>query len=124
MKVNELAFVGYPVTDLKRARGFYEGTLGLKTSIVFGDEQKAWVEYDIGPGTLAISNFAPDWKPSPGGGSAALEVADFQEAVDHLKRNGAKFSVEPMDTPACHMAVVADPDGNSIIIHRRKNTAA
>jgi predicted enzyme related to lactoylglutathione lyase len=124
MKVNEIAFVGYPVTDLKRARGFYEGTLGLKTSVVFGDEQKAWVEYDIGPGTLAISNFAPDWKPAPSGGSAALEVGDFQEAVDHLKRSGAKFTVEPMETPACHMAVVADPDGNSIIIHRRKNAAA
>jgi len=30
MKVLEIAFVGYPVTDLKRARQFYEGTLGLK----------------------------------------------------------------------------------------------
>src|SRR5512138_361176 len=29
MKIIEIAFTGYPVTDLKRARQFYEGTLGL-----------------------------------------------------------------------------------------------
>jgi hypothetical protein len=56
MKVIEIAFSCYPVKDLKRARQFYEGTLGLKESRVFGDSQRAGVEYDIGPGTLAISN--------------------------------------------------------------------
>ena len=29
MKVTEIAFMVYPVTDLKQARQFYEGTLGL-----------------------------------------------------------------------------------------------
>ncbi|HEX5317138.1 MAG TPA: VOC family protein, partial [Candidatus Kapabacteria bacterium] len=32
MKVRALAFVGIPVTDMKRARAFYEGVLGLKVS--------------------------------------------------------------------------------------------
>jgi hypothetical protein len=41
MKVTEIAFTGYPVTNLKRARQFYEGVLGLKPSHVFGDEQTA-----------------------------------------------------------------------------------
>jgi hypothetical protein len=39
----------------------------------------AWIEYDIGAGTLSIGN-----------------------------------------TPVCHMAVVSDPDGNSVTIHKRK----
>jgi predicted enzyme related to lactoylglutathione lyase len=120
MKVTEIAFTGYPVTDLKRARQFYEVVLGLKPSHVFGDESKAWVEYDIGPGTLAITNGAPDWKPSAGGGAVALEVDDFDAAITHLKQNGASFRLEPIGTPVCRMAVVADPDGNSITIHRRK----
>jgi catechol 2,3-dioxygenase-like lactoylglutathione lyase family enzyme len=30
IKVNEIAFVAYPVTDKQRARDFYEGLLGLK----------------------------------------------------------------------------------------------
>ena len=32
MKVRALAFVGIPVTDMNRARAFYEGVLGLKIS--------------------------------------------------------------------------------------------
>ena len=120
MKVVEIAFIGYPVTDLKRARAFYEGVLGLKVSHLFGDDQCGWVEFEIGSGTLAIGNGAPRWKPSPGGGSAALEVEDFPAALQHLKASGCRFVVEPCETPVCHMAVVSDPDGNSIALHRRK----
>lgn len=120
MKITEIAFVSYPVTDLKRARQFYEGVLGLKETHFFGDEKMGFVEYDIGPGTLAIGCGAPDWKPSAGGGCAALEVDEFDAAVERLKENACQFKVEPMETGVFHMAVVSDPDGNSLIIHRRK----
>jgi predicted enzyme related to lactoylglutathione lyase len=121
MKVIELAFVGYPITDLKRARQFYEQTLGLKVSHLFGDEKAAWVEYDIAGGTLAIANMSPDWKPARGGVTAGLEVEDFQAAIETLKKASTPFLVEAFETPVCHMAVVADPDGNSITIHKRKS---
>lgn len=124
MKVIEIAFVGYPVTDLKRARKFYEDTLGLTVSHTFGDETTGWIEYNIGPGTLAIGNFAPEWKPSASGGSAGLEVDDFPAAIKRLKERSVPFSLEPMETSVCHMAVVSDPDGNSITIHKRKPSSA
>ena len=73
MKVTEIAFAEYPVTDLKRARQFYEGALGLKPARTFGNETEAWIEYDIGPGTLSITNMAPQWKPSSGGGSVVFQ---------------------------------------------------
>jgi predicted enzyme related to lactoylglutathione lyase len=120
MKIIEIAFTGYPVTDMKRARQFYENTLGLTAARVFGDDKAGWVEYDIGPGTLAIGNGAPDWKPSAGGGSAGLEVDDFDAAVKQIQARGHKFVAGPFDTPVCHMAVVSDPDGNSVTIHKRK----
>jgi predicted enzyme related to lactoylglutathione lyase len=120
MKITEIAFIGYPVTDLKRAREFYESVLELKPAKVFGDEKAAWVEYDIGPNTLAIGNGAPDWRPSAQGAAAGLEVEDFAAAVAALKSKGVRFRLEPMETPVCHMAIVADPDGNSLILHRRK----
>ena len=69
----------------------------------------------------SIGNGAPDWNPSPGGGSAALEVEDFDAAIALLKTNGCRFRLEPLETPVCHMAIVSDPDGNSILIHRRKS---
>jgi catechol 2,3-dioxygenase-like lactoylglutathione lyase family enzyme len=85
MKVTDIAFACYPVTDLRRARRFYEGVLGLKESRFFGEGDKGFVEYDLGSNTLGIGNGAPDWKPSPGGGSVGLEVEDFNAAIASLK---------------------------------------
>ncbi len=120
MKINEIAFTAYPVTDLSRARQFYEKTLGLSTARAFGDDKQGWVEYDIGQGTLAIANVSPDWKPAGGGGCVGFELDNFETAVKELRAANSKFVVEPMDTPVCHMAVVSDPDGNSVAIHKRK----
>ena len=119
MKIIDIAFVAFPVTDLQRAKRFYEGTLGLKQTHVFGDEQTAWVEYDIGAGTLSIGNGAPAWKPSRDGGTVGLEVEDFDAAVSRLREDGVAFLREPFETPVCRMAAVLDPDGNAIIIHKR-----
>ena len=120
MKVIEIAFSCYPVTDLSRARKFYESNLGLKQARSFGDEKQGWVEYDIGPSTLAITNFSPEWKPSADGGGVGLEVENFDAAIAELKQAGTRFRVEPEETPVCHMAVVFDPDGNAVCIHKRK----
>ena len=120
MKVVEIAFTCYPVTDLRKARQFYEDIMGLMQSRQFGTDENGYVEYDIGASTLSIANSTPDWKPSPGGGSVGLEVDDFDAAIARLKSSGCRFRLEPLETPVCHMAVVSDPDGNSVTIHRRK----
>jgi predicted enzyme related to lactoylglutathione lyase len=118
IKVTELAFCCYAVTDMPRARAFYEGVLGLTpTSIVDNDHAK-WTEYEFGPYAVAIGS-AAGWKPSPDGCSAALEVEDFDAAISHLKEKDVKFRMEPMPTPVCRMAMIFDPDGNSICIHKR-----
>src|SRR2546430_5239264 len=41
-----IAFTGIPVTDMKRARAFYEGVLALRVSGEFGEG--VWIEYEIG----------------------------------------------------------------------------
>lgn len=120
INVTALAFTGYPVTDMPRARAFYEQVLGLKSTVVFEHDGKHWIEYDIGAGTLAISNMAAGmWKPSGDGPSAALEVADFDAAVAALKAAKVKFLLEAMDSGVCRMAIISDPDGNSLCIHHR-----
>lgn len=120
LRVIEFAFIGYSVTDMGRAREFYERTLNLNRASVFGDEKKQWIEYEVGPHTLAITNMSDEWKPSSDGGGVALEVENFDEAIASLKAKDVKFYLEPMETPVCHMALIADPDGNSICIHKRK----
>ena len=52
-----------------------------------------------------------------------LEVEeDFDAAIATLKQNNVKFRMEPMETPVCHMAMVFDPDGNTLCIHKRKQS--
>lgn len=118
MKVNNIAFVGIPVTDVRVARKFYEEVLGLAVS----DEMMSgkWIEYTVGDNTLAIANVGEQWKPSEQGTGVALEVENFDEAIKQLRNHGVPFAAEPFETPCCHMAVVQDPDGNKLIIHKLK----
>jgi predicted enzyme related to lactoylglutathione lyase len=118
MKIQEIGFVAIPVTDIPRARKFYEEVLGLKVS----EEMMSgkWIEYAVGDDTLAIANVSDTWKPSDQGAGAALEVEEFDAAVGGLKNLGVRFAAEPFETPCCHMAVIQDPDGNKLIIHKLK----
>ena len=85
IRYKEIAFAAYPVTDIARARKFYEGVLGLKPSAPLKSETQQWIEYDIGPGTLGIG-CSEQWKPSKDGPSIALEVEDFAGAVSKFAR--------------------------------------
>jgi predicted enzyme related to lactoylglutathione lyase len=119
MKIKEIGFVAIPVTDMTRARSFYEEVLGLKTS----EEMMSgkWIEYSVGSDTLAIANVGGgNWVPSDQGTGAAFEVEDFDEAIKRLKDQHVPFAAEPFETPCCHMAVVQDPDGNKLMIHKLK----
>lgn len=121
MKVTEIAFSCYPVTDMARARNFYEQVLGLKVAMAHGEPGgMQWTEYDIGTGTLCLGCGAPEWKPSASGCSVTLEVDDFDAAIAHLKANGVKFQLEPFPTPVCQMAFIFDTEGNTVGIHKRK----
>jgi predicted enzyme related to lactoylglutathione lyase len=119
LKVTEIAFSCYAVTDMARARNFYEGVLGLKPTTVHDSEHGKWVEYEFGPHALSLG-CSPMFKPSPDGCSVALEVENFDDAVAQLKQHNVKFRIEPMATPVCSMTMVYDPDGNCICIHKRK----
>ena len=84
MKIKAIGFVAIPVTDVKRARSFYEEVLGLRTSDeVMGGK---WIEYAVGEDTLAIANLSNTWTPSDQGTGAAFEVEDFDVARHPLDR--------------------------------------
>lgn len=116
----EIAFTIYPVTDMKRSRAFYEGVLGLVSNGEFGEgENPAWVEYSVGPSTLALGCAPNEWKPSSDGACAALEVEDFDALMKKLKEAKVEFRLEPATYPTCSMAVIFDPDRNILLIHKK-----
>src|SRR5687767_14555288 len=54
----KVAFTMYPITDVARARKFYEETLGLKHGLMGNQGDSYWIEYDLSDGgCLALSNF-------------------------------------------------------------------
>jgi predicted enzyme related to lactoylglutathione lyase len=120
MKITEIAFFAYAVSDMKKARSFYEGVLNLKPNSEFdGSGNPNWVEYDIGTATLGIGCAPGKWDPSPKGASAALEVKDFEESLAAVKARSIPIVMGPHEFPSCRMVVIADPDGNRITLHQR-----
>ena len=117
IKVTEASFFAYPVADIARARKFYEGVLGLKVSQE--PTTVPWIEYDLSNATLGLGCY-DGWKPSPDGAMVALEVDDFEKSVAELKKLEITFHFEPLETPVCHLAIIRDPDGNAVMIHKRK----
>ena len=117
MKVTEIAFTGTPVTDIKRARDFYEGVLGLKPTLeTLGG---MLVEYGIGNGTFTIGCLGEGWKPSSDGPFVAFEVEDLNAEITQLESKGVTFAMGATDLPTSRFAVILDPDGNKIMIHKR-----
>lgn len=117
--IKEFAFVGIPVTDLPRARRFYEDVLGLKPS---SEEVRNNIEYDVGSGTLMLADYGERWRPASSGGTiAAFEVDDVDAMTERVKASGAAVQMEPMDSPVCRFSMVADPDGNVLILHKRNS---
>ena len=116
--ITAIPFVACPVTNMHRARAFYEGVLQLKPSSITCEEK--WVEYEIGGATFAISNISPAWTPSSQGTSVAFEVDDIYDIMSLLKAHGSVIFEDVFETPVCHMALVGDPDANKITIHKRK----
>lgn len=116
MKIERFAFTGIPVTDMPRAREFYEGVLGLNAEETMAGEH--WVEYDVAGQTLALACIGEVWRPSEQGTSAAFEMEDLESALRELDERGIKY--ERYESPCCWMANVRDPDGNGIVLHKLK----
>src|SRR5258706_16464280 len=116
--LTEIAFTGTLVTDIQRARAFYEGVLGFKPTMESAGGMR--VEYDFGNGTFAIGCYGDAWKPSKDGTCVAFEADDFDAEIARLKSRVVKFSMDATPTPTCKFAILLDPDGNQLLIHKRK----
>ena len=117
--LQKVAFTMYPVKEMPRARAFYEETLQLGPGS--GGPTSPWVEFDLpGGGCLAITTVTPNEPSASAGGTIAFEVDDLPAALTKLKDKGVTIAVEGIESPVCRMAVVKDPDGNAIILHKLK----
>lgn len=120
MKPRGLDFVSYSVTDMDRSEAFYRDALGLDIELARGEpgtRASGYMEFDAG-GTAISLTALPQLHPNA---IVALAVEDVGEAVAELRGKGVEIAMDPIETPVCFMAVVADPDGNKILLHQRKD---
>ena len=122
--ITGIAFTGYAVSNLAAGRGFYEGVLGLKPSVVVGPPEHGLVEYELGFATLSITNRLPFLRPASSGGVAVLEVSDLPCFAAELAKRGVIFVLPVTRGPSCQFAMVQDPDGNFIGLHQRGEPAS
>ncbi len=116
MQVERVDFVSFLTQDIPRARRFYVETLGLEIETE-GDSD---MEFRAGQVTLDVfdpSSIGQPFAPSPAG--LALRVADVDAARAELEAKGVAFEGETIVTSVCKQAWFKDPDGNSLMLHRR-----
>jgi catechol 2,3-dioxygenase-like lactoylglutathione lyase family enzyme len=116
VRVEKVDFVSFLTQDITRAKRFYTETLELEIETEGPDD----MEFRAGQVTLDIFNPASigqPFAPSPAG--LALRVQDVVAARTELETKGVEFDGDTIDTGVCHMAFFKDPDGNSLLLHRR-----
>jgi catechol 2,3-dioxygenase-like lactoylglutathione lyase family enzyme len=118
IEVERVDFIRIPVTDIQKAKRFYGEVLGLEQKLNSpGDD---WIEFETGNVTLAVMTpHTHDYEFAPlPPGTIALRVPDVAAAKAKLEAVGVQVN-EMWDSGVCYGAGFRDPDGNSILLHRR-----
>jgi catechol 2,3-dioxygenase-like lactoylglutathione lyase family enzyme len=108
--------------DMTAMRRFYEDVLGLSLRRKLGP---AWIEYDLGVNTLALSGKGGRFDdPAPPPGALSLQIAFRVEVhevdgwADMLAAKGIAIVDPPTDQPWGHRTLFfRDPDGNVVEIY-------
>jgi predicted enzyme related to lactoylglutathione lyase len=118
ISISEVDFVAIPSRDIEAAADFYGNTLGLKREVYM--PERHFAEFSGGNVTLSIiypEGMGLEFHPNRTG--LALRVDDVHAARAELEAKGVVFHGEVLDTGVCHMAPFSDPDGNTLLLHRR-----
>jgi catechol 2,3-dioxygenase-like lactoylglutathione lyase family enzyme len=114
MRVELVDFISVPTRDAARAVAWYRDVLGLPESEITDGELEA--------SNVTFSFWEPERENLPfvaNEAGVALRVADVATARAELEAKGVEFIAETWDSGVCHFAAFRDPDGNTLILHRR-----
>ena len=114
MRVEQVDFISIPTHDVERAVAWYRDVLGLPESEVSEGEVEA--------SNVTVSFWEPEREDLPfvaNTAGFAVRVADVAEARAELEGKGVEFIGETWNSGVCDFAACRDPDGNTVILHRR-----
>jgi len=112
---NSMVWFEIPVTDMKRAKAFYDAVLltDLKEENGGPNPMAMFPIKDMGKGS---SGHIYPGKPAKGAGNTVhlATPAPLEEAMERVTKNGGKVVSPIVTIPAGRFAYCEDPDGNSI----------
>jgi catechol 2,3-dioxygenase-like lactoylglutathione lyase family enzyme len=114
VQVELVDFISVPTRDAARAIAWYRDVLGLPDSEA--------TEGEVETPNVTLSFWEPEREELPfvaNEAGFALRVADVATARAELEAKGVEFVAETWDSGVCHFAAFRDPDGNTLIVHRR-----
>ena len=122
--VRAIDFVMYNTKNMRRTRAFYQKLFGFKRGHEWSE---FWSEFATEPLTFCLNGTSktirPEWNWL-GTPCVALAVDDVPAAIAKCRKRGVKILIEPIETRVCWMAWIADPAGNRICLHSRKDGTA
>lgn len=113
--VNGVASVWLPVSDMKRAVGFYRDILGLE--VVKSDDD--WTELDAN-GLMIGLNGREEVSGAPSGGAVITfqpEGGDLDREVGRLETDGVPFVGGISEHPWGRIAAFKDTEGNDLQLY-------
>jgi len=122
--VRALDFVMYNTRDIRKTRAFYQRLFGWEAGEEWND---FWSEFETAPLTFCLNGNGDEPDPAwdwEGAACVALAVDDVRAAIKVCRRRRVPVLIEPVETRVCWMAWIADPDGNRICLHSRKDGSA
>jgi predicted enzyme related to lactoylglutathione lyase len=127
-ETNVLTWFEIPVTDLKRAKMFYETILDIEMTVrVDGEDEGAFFPYN--PNVIQATSgrvtgvLSKSKRNSPSGNGTMVYInasPDIQLVIDKVELAGGKVIVPKTVMPFGSIAVIIDSEGNRIGLHAEK----
>ncbi|MFS4458651.1 VOC family protein [Bdellovibrio sp. HCB2-146] len=121
---NPVGWFEIPVTDVMRARKFYESSFDVKMNLMEGQGAKMalFPMHDGAEGAAGALVQASGYKPVYDGPMIYFSVKSIDEALSKIQQAGGKVMKDKTDIGEHGMyAIIQDGEGNRIGLHANKN---
>ncbi len=120
----KIKYTTIAVEDMDESIKFYREIMGLEIYNQFNPRPGLNITFMKGEGESIIELIENVENPKnveevplkPGLIAVGMEVEDMKKTVEKLKSKGAKFTMEPIQTPVEILAFIEDPNGVRIAL--------
>ena len=126
MKNNMVSWFEIPVSDMERAKAFYDNVFGISIMIQdFGGTLMGWFPFEGDKSGISGSLIKNDaYTPSESLGALVyFNSEDISDTLEKVKANGGKLLQDntQISPEIGHMGLFIDSEGNRIALHTSAN---